>query len=443
MFRFATPEYFYLLLILPLLWGVHLLSARARRRAIERFGDPATVSELMPEASTARPRYKFVLFSAAVLLLVVALARPQFGSKLKEVTRTGIEMMLAVDVSNSMLAQDFEPSRLERTKFAIDRLTQQLEQDRIGLIVFAGDAYMQLPITSDYVAARSFAAQISPTMVSKQGTAIGAAIDLAASSFSSGSEGSRVIVVISDGENHEDDALAAAKAAAEKGIRIYTIGIGTPEGAPISIDGEFIKDEQGDMVVSKLDEQMLEQIALTTGGAYIRATNRSLGLDEIVQKINEVEKKELTSTVFEDFNEQYQYLIGLSSRCSSVGAACWPVSIFSENAEICGRTPYFWGSLSVPIPLSYVGPFYGSTCRDELRIPATDNNREPVGTNIGKAESLSRNMIRAVSPFRLDGRACLVPCMEISCGWDRSLDREREVASPLVRTDRSGWDSEE
>ena len=300
MFRFATPEYFYLLLILPLLWGVHLLSARARRRAIERFGDPATVSELMPEASTARPRYKFVLFSAAVLLLVVALARPQFGSKLKEVTRTGIEMMLAVDVSNSMLAQDFEPSRLERTKFAIDRLTQQLEQDRIGLIVFAGDAYMQLPITSDYVAARSFAAQISPTMVSKQGTAIGAAIDLAANSFSSGSEGSRVIVV------------AAAKAAAEKGIRIYTIGIGTPEGAPISIDGEFIKDEQGDMVVSKLDEQMLEQIALTTGGAYIRATNRSLGLDEIVQKINEVEKKELTSTVFEDFNEQYQYLIGLA-----------------------------------------------------------------------------------------------------------------------------------
>ena len=295
MFRFATPEYFYLLLILPLLWGVHLLSARARRRAIERFGDPATVSELMPEASTARPRYKFVLFSAAVLLLVVALARPQFGSKLKEVTRTGIEMMLAVDVSNSMLAQDFEPSRLERTKFAIDRLTQQLEQDRIGLIVFAGDAYMQLPITSDYV-----------------GTAIGAAIDLAANSFSSGSEGSRVIVVISDGENHEDDALAAAKAAAEKGIRIYTIGIGTPEGAPISIDGEFIKDEQGDMVVSKLDEQMLEQIALTTGGAYIRATNRSLGLDEIVQKINEVEKKELTSTVFEDFNEQYQYLIGLA-----------------------------------------------------------------------------------------------------------------------------------
>ena len=312
MFRFATPGYLYLLLLLPLLAGLYVYAVRSRRRALERFADEAVLPGLMPEASPVRLRLKFVLLCLGLGFIILALARPQFGSKLREVTRQGVEIMLAVDVSNSMLAQDFEPSRLERTKFAIDRLTQQLEQDRIGLIVFAGDAYMQLPITSDYVAARSFAAQISPTMVSKQGTAIGAAIDLAANSFSSGSEGSRVIVVISDGENHEDDALAAAKAAAEKGIRIYTIGIGTPEGAPISIDGEFIKDEQGDMVVSKLDEQMLEQIALTTGGAYIRATNRSLGLDEIVQKINEVEKKELTSTVFEDFNEQYQYLIGLA-----------------------------------------------------------------------------------------------------------------------------------
>ena len=219
--------------------------------------------------------------------------------------------MLAVDVSNSMLAQDFEPNRLERTKFAIDRLIEQLHQDKIGLIVFAGDAYMQLPITSDYVIARTFANNISPTMVSRQGTAIGAAIDLASQSFSSGSDGSRVIVIISDGENHEDDAIAAAKAAAEKGIKIYTIGIGSPEGAPIPIDGNFIKDEKGNMVVSKLDEATLEQIALSTGGAYIRATNRSLGLDEIVKKINEVEKKQLSSSVFEDFNEQYQYLIGI------------------------------------------------------------------------------------------------------------------------------------
>jgi len=310
MFRFATPEYLYLLLVVPFMAGAFLLAARARKRALERFGDPRTLAGLMPEASPRRIRHKFVLVCLALIFVVLGLARPQFGSKLREVTRTGIEMMLAVDVSNSMLAEDFEPNRLERTKFAIERLTERLDQDRIGLIVFAGDAYMQLPITSDYVTARNFVNDISPTMVSKQGTAIGAAIDLAARSFSSGSEGSRVIVIVSDGENHEDDAIAAAEAAAEQGIKIYTIGIGTPEGAPISIDGEFIKDGDGNMVVSKLDEQTLEAIALSTGGAYIRATNRSLGLDEIVRKIDEVEKKELTSTLFEDFNEQFQYLIG-------------------------------------------------------------------------------------------------------------------------------------
>ena len=307
MFRFATPEYFYLLILVPVLIGVYWYSVRVRRRALERFGDPETVRGLMPEASPKRVRTKFTIFALALVFIVIGLARPQFGSKLKEVTRTGIEMMLAVDVSTSMLAQDFEPIRLERTKFAIDRLAEKLHEDRIGLIVFAGDAYVQLPITSDYVTARNFARNISPDMVSRQGTALGAAIELASGSFTSGSEGSRVIILISDGENHEDDAMAAAEAAARQGIKIYTIGIGTPEGAPIRIGGDFIKDEEGKMVVSKLDEQTLEQIALTTGGGYIRATNRSLGLDEIVQKIGEVEKKQLTESIFEDFSEQYQY----------------------------------------------------------------------------------------------------------------------------------------
>ena len=307
MFRFATPGYLYLLLLLPLLAGLYVYAVRSRRRALERFADEAVLPGLMPEASPVRLRLKFVLLCLGLGFIILALARPQFGSKLREVTRQGVEIMLAVDVSNSMLAQDFEPSRLERTKFAIDRLTEKLHEDRIGLIVFAGDAYVQLPITSDYVTARNFARNISPDMVSRQGTALGAAIELASGSFSSGSEGSRVIILISDGENHEDDAMAAAEAAARQGIKIYTIGIGTPEGAPIRIGGDFIKDEEGKMVVSKLDEQTLEQIALTTGGGYIRATNRSLGLDEIVQKIGEVEKKQLTESIFEDFSEQYQY----------------------------------------------------------------------------------------------------------------------------------------
>ena len=296
MFRFATPGYLYLLLLLPLLAGLYVYAVRSRRRALERFADEAVLPGLMPEASPVRLRLKFVLLCLGLGFIILALARPQ-----------GVEIMLAVDVSNSMLAQDFEPSRLERTKFAIDRLAEKLHEDRIGLIVFAGDAYVQLPITSDYVTARNFARNISPDMVSRQGTALGAAIELASGSFSSGSEGSRVIILISDGENHEDDAMAAAEAAARQGIKIYTIGIGTPEGAPIRIGGDFIKDEEGKMVVSKLDEQTLEQIALTTGGGYIRATNRSLGLDEIVQKIGEVEKKQLTESIFEVFSEQYQY----------------------------------------------------------------------------------------------------------------------------------------
>lgn len=310
MFRFESPHILWLLILVPLLIGGYLWAARLYRRRLARFGEPETVRTLMPDASPLRVRNKFILCLAALGLLVMALARPQFGSKLREVTRQGIEIMLAVDVSNSMLAQDFEPNRLERTKFAINRLLEGLRQDRVGLVAFAGDAYVQLPITADYVTARNFAAQLSPTMVSRQGTAIGAAIDLAASSFSSGSEGSRVLIVISDGENHEDDALAAAKRAAEQGIKIYTIGIGTPEGAPIQIGGEFLKDDQGNMVVSKLDEPSLEEIALSTGGAYIRATNKSIGLEEIIAKINQTEKKKLTSTIFEEFNEQFQYLVG-------------------------------------------------------------------------------------------------------------------------------------
>lgn len=336
MFRFGSPAYFYLLLLLPLLAGLFVYVTRARRRALERFADQAVLPGLMPEASPVRLRLKFLLLCLAIVFIVVALARPQFGSKLKEVNRKGVEIMLAVDVSNSMLAQDFQPNRLERTKFAIDRLAQKLHEDRIGLIVFAGEAYVQLPITSDYVTARNFARSISPDMVSRQGTAIGAAIQLATGSFSSGSEGSRVLIIISDGENHEDDALAAAEAAAKQGIKIYAIGIGTPEGSPISVGGEFIRDEQGNMVVSKLDETMLEKIALSTGGAYIRATNRSLGLDEIVQKIGEVEKKEMKATVFEDFSEQYQYPLGIA-----LAILLLEFSLLGRRSRLLGRLNIF------------------------------------------------------------------------------------------------------
>ncbi len=310
MFRFGAPEYLlYMAVLAALLIAVYVLYAVRRKKRLARLGKPGALAQLMPEASPKRVRNKFILLLAGACLVCLALARPQFGSKLREISRQGIEIMIAVDVSNSMLAQDFEPNRLERTKYAIQRVIEQLGEDRVGLLVFAGDAYVQLPITSDYVTARNFARKLSTGMVSRQGTAMGAAIDLAALSFSPGSEGSRVLILISDGENHEDNPLASAEKAAEKGITIYTIGVGTPEGAPIYLGGDYIRDPEGNMVVSRLDEKTLEQVALITGGSYIRATHRSIGLSEIVERIEEVEKSDLRATVFDEYDERFQYAI--------------------------------------------------------------------------------------------------------------------------------------
>ena len=312
MFRFAYPEYLWLLWLLPLLVAVWTAAGQLARRRLSRFGRLETIRPLMPDASTGRRRLKFILYLTSFALLTLALAGPQLGSKLREVESRGIEMMLVVDVSNSMLAEDFQPNRLERTKYAIDKLFDGLKQDRVGLVVFAGDAVVQLPITSDYRMAKAFARRISPSMVSVQGTDIGQALSLATMSFSEKGDNpaGRVIVLITDGEGHDSGAIEAAERAAEQGIRIFTIGIGTPEGAPIQIGGEFIKDDKGEMVVSKLGEPLLEKIAQATDGAYIRSTNQSIGLDEIVRTINNMEKGDLAALRFEEFNEQFQYLIG-------------------------------------------------------------------------------------------------------------------------------------
>ncbi len=307
MFRFANPYILYLLLIIPAAIVLFIFAQMRRRRRLERFASSSLLAQLTPSASPARLRTKFVLYSLALAFLILAAARPQVGSKLREEHQKGIEMMLVVDVSNSMMAEDFEPNRLDRTKFAIDRVVESMKQDRIGVVAFAGEAQVQLPITSDYRMARAFARKLSPQMVRTQGTDLGAAIKLATMSFSSQSEGSRVMILITDGENHESDALEAAQAATEKGIAIYTIGIGTPEGAPVMIGGEYLTDENGDMVVSKLDEKMLQEIASTTGGAYVRATKQSIGLKEIVDRLKELDESDLATTRFEAFDEQFQY----------------------------------------------------------------------------------------------------------------------------------------
>lgn len=314
MFRFANPHLLWLLLLVPAMAGLFAAAARNRRRRLARFGNPAILRLLMPDASPARVRFRFLLFCTAAALVVLAAARPQLGSKLREQTSEGIEMMLVVDVSNSMLAEDFEPNRLERTKYAIGKLFDGLRQDRVGMIVFAGDAAVQLPITSDYRMARAFARKIAPSLVSVQGTDIGRALSLALLSFSEKTEQShsRVIILITDGEGHDNGAVEVARRAAEQGVRIFTIGIGTPEGAPIRIGGQFILDENGQMVVSKLGEPLLEQIAQLTGGIYVRSSNQSIGLDEVIRSINEMQKTELSTVRFEEYNEQYQYFLGLA-----------------------------------------------------------------------------------------------------------------------------------
>lgn len=305
MFRFAHIEYFWLLLLVPLLVAVMEWSLAERKRKVARLATSAAFAKLSPESSTKKLRTKFWLLMLALVALIFAAARPQMGSKLSEMEREGVEIMVAVDVSNSMLASDFAPNRLERTKYAVERVIEGLSEDRIGVIVFAGDAYVQLPITADYLTARNFVRQISTSQVTRQGTAIGAAIELATRSFSSQSESSRVLVLVTDGENHEDDALAMAEKAAAQGVKIYTIGIGTPEGAPISIGDDFIRDEKGEIVVSKLDEEVLQKIAVTTGGAYVRATTANVGLGDIISLINRTEKSKFKSEVFEEYNELY------------------------------------------------------------------------------------------------------------------------------------------
>lgn len=306
----------WLLWAIPLLVVIFLLAWRLRKHRLARFGSLTTLDELMPEVSNGRIFLKFLLFVSAIFFLILAAARPQFGSKLLEEKSEGIEMMLVVDVSNSMLAEDFAPNRLERTKYAINKLFEGMKQDRVGLVVFAGEPKVQLPITSDYRMAKAFAQKIDPTLVSVQGTAVGKALEQALLSFSGETveEGrhSRVIILITDGENHEDDAIAVAERAAEMGIRIYTIGIGTPEGAPISIGGDFIRDEKGEMVVSKLNEEMLQQIAEITDGLYVRSSLQSIGLEEIVQSIEAMEKTELSTVRFEEYNEQYPLLVAIA-----------------------------------------------------------------------------------------------------------------------------------
>ncbi|MBG0859901.1 MAG: VWA domain-containing protein [Bacteroidales bacterium] len=310
MFRFANPDYLYLLLLLPVLLILWILNEIRKRNALSRLGEKNLVSRLIPEQSGMRPLVKFILVLIASTSCIIILARPQFGTRLEEVRKQGVEVIIALDVSNSMLAEDIQPDRLTRAKQALTRLIDNLENDRIGLIVFAGDAYTQIPITTDYVSAKMFLSTIGPEMVPKQGTAIGAAIDLGIRSFTPGEGKSKAMIILTDGENHEDDPVAKAAEAAEHGIVIHTIGIGSTEGVPVPVmvsgRKEFLKDRDGNTVITKLDEEILKKTAISANGIYIRASNTNIGLDEIFSEIKKMKKEELESMMYTEYNDQFQ-----------------------------------------------------------------------------------------------------------------------------------------
>lgn len=308
MFRFEDPIYLYLLVLIPILALIRFMSYRNQKKRLRKFGDPLLLKALMPDVSRFRPSVKFWILQGALTLLIVMLARPQMGTKISHEKRVGIETIIAMDISNSMRAEDIVPSRLDRSKMMVENLVDHFTNDKIGLIVFAGDAFVQLPITSDYVSAKMFLSSIDPSMMATQGTDIARAIEMASHSFTQEEGIGKAIIVITDGEDHEGGALEAAKAAKDAGMRIYVLGVGSAKGAPIPIPGtnDYMTDNTGNTVMSSLNEDMCKQVAQAGGGAYIHVENNSAAQEQLDNELDKLSKKETSTTIYSEFDEQFQ-----------------------------------------------------------------------------------------------------------------------------------------
>ena len=316
MFEFARTENLWFLWVIPFMLLVFLIIRYRRKSVIRKIGQPELLSSLMPMVSSQRPVLKFILFLTSLAFIILAVAGPRSGSRLEEAKREGVEIIIALDVSLSMLAEDIRPNRLERSKMSVSRLIGNLKNDRIGLIVFAGDAFVQVPITNDHAAARMILENVSTDIVPVQGTAIGRAIELAVRSFTPDSPANRTIVIISDGEDHEDDPVSAARIAREQGISIHTIGMGRPEGAPVPVAGgaesRFLTDQEGNTVISRLDEATLRGIASAGEGMFIRAGSSGTGLELIMEEIEKMDKAEFDELVYTEYEEQFQYMAAIA-----------------------------------------------------------------------------------------------------------------------------------
>ena len=317
MLRFAQIEFLWGLVALPVFILLFTRISRWKKKAVATLGDTNVTKLMMPLVSFSRPWLKFILFLLAYTFFIIGIADPRIGSKVDEEKRRGADLMILLDVSNSMLSQDMAPNRLENAKRAIAQLIDNLHNDRIGIIVFAGEAYVQLPVTTDYSAAKLFLNTINTNMVPTQGTAIGSAIDLGMKSFDFKDGTGKAMIIITDGENHEDDAVAAAKNAAEKDVMVNVIGMGSADGTPVPLyqDGKqvgFHTDSAGHTVVSKLNEDMCKEITAAGNGAYVRATNANSGLNIVMDQVGKVQRKTYDSKTFKDFEDRFQFFLGFA-----------------------------------------------------------------------------------------------------------------------------------
>lgn len=317
MFKFEHIEYLWALAVIPLLVILFILVMAQKKKNLEKLGSFSMILAMIPDVSLTKQVLKFVFYSISLTFLILGIANLQTGSKMQEVKREGADIMVCLDVSNSMLAEDLKPNRLERAKQAIEKMIDKLEGDRLGIIVFAGEAYTQLPITTDYSSAKLFLNAITPNMVPTQGTAIGAAIDKAVESFGKDEGKNKAIIIITDGENHEDDAIKKAEDVGKNEIAIHTIGIGSDAGVPIpvyhnGIQAGYRKDKEGNTVVTKLNEKLLQDIAGAANGVYVKASNADVGLSAVLDKIAELDKKQIESKRYTDYEDQFQWFVGAS-----------------------------------------------------------------------------------------------------------------------------------
>lgn len=307
MFRFENPAFLYLLIIIPVIIVIRLLEMRKRKLKLKKFGDLSLLKQLMPDVSSSRKSLKFWLMIAALALLIVMLARPQMGTKISQEKRKGIEVIISLDISNSMRAEDVVPSRLDKSKMLVENMVDNFTNDKVGLVVFAGDAFIQLPITSDYVSAKMFLQNTDPSLIATQGTDLAGAIELSSKSFTQQDKVGRAILIITDGEDHEGGAIEAAEKARKNGIRVFVLGVGSTKGSPVPDgNGGYLKDNSGQEVISALNEEMCKQVAQAGGGAYIHVDNTSLAQRQLNDELTKLQKGDISSVVYSEYDEQFQ-----------------------------------------------------------------------------------------------------------------------------------------